>query len=370
MMRSATKACALLLALGIGLQACGSDQEASELVQPSEWWRVHPRPVYSTLEKVGTYQGWFDVYRLTDGTYAVYEPNQFEEAISYLVLGDEHGVLIDAGTGIGDIRQVVEELTDLPVAALLTHEHYDHIGGAYRFEEIVAPSDSAGLAVMARGRDNASLQRYITEDYLWKDLPDDFDGSTWTIPPTAPTRLVEEGDTIDLGGRILEVIETPGHSPGSVCFLDRVNRLLWTGDHFFPGPLYAYPADVNISDYIASNEKLVERISEFDYVLSGHNDPWVESEVLVRVGEAFTAIANGTADFAEDGELRRYFFEGFDVLIRSETAAGMGHQRKSTTHMSRAEPPDLCRIGSALQSTSSQSQRQQSQDEHHDALGD
>jgi glyoxylase-like metal-dependent hydrolase (beta-lactamase superfamily II) len=306
-----------------GIAGCSDGEGTSELIQPPEWWRVHPRPVYATLEKIGTYQEWFDVYRLAEGTYALYEPNQFEEAISYLVLGSERGVLIDAGTGIGDIRQVVDELTDLPVSVVLTHEHYDHIGGAYRFDEIAASSDPAGLEVLSRGRDNASLQRYVTDEYLWKPLPEGFDSETWTIPPIEPTRLLNDGDTIDLGGRALEVIATPGHSPGHICLLDRENRLLWTGDHFFPGPLYAHPADVNIHDYVASNERLEGLIGEYDYVLSGHNDPWVKSDVIRRVGQAFDAIANGTADYSEDDGLRRYFFDGFDVLIREETVEEM-----------------------------------------------
>ncbi|NIN73046.1 MAG: MBL fold metallo-hydrolase [Gemmatimonadetes bacterium] len=321
MIRKILVLAALLVSAGIA--GCSQEEATSELIQPSEWWRVHPRPVYATLEHVGTYQEWFEVYRLAEGTYALYEPNQFEEAISYLVLGTERGVLIDAGTGIGDIRQVVEELTDLPVSVVLTHEHYDHIGGAYRFDEIAAPSDPAGLAVLAAGRDSESLQGYITDDYLWKPLPEGFDGPTWTIPPIVPTQLLEDGDIIDLGGRTLEVIETPGHSPAHICLLDRENRLLWTGDHFFPGPLYAFGGDVNIDDYIASNERLVGILDQYDYVLAGHNDPWVESDVIRRVGEAFEAIAEGTAEYSEDDGLRRYFFQGFDVLIRAEMVEEM-----------------------------------------------
>jgi hypothetical protein len=79
---------------------------------------VHPRPIYAKLEKVGIFQEWFDVYELTEGTYAIYERNQFEEAISYLVLGSARGVLIDAGTRIGDIKAVAEKLTDLPVSSV------------------------------------------------------------------------------------------------------------------------------------------------------------------------------------------------------------------------------------------------------------
>jgi glyoxylase-like metal-dependent hydrolase (beta-lactamase superfamily II) len=299
------------------LSAPGSAQE-SALVQPPEWWRVHPRPVYSSLEKVGTFQQWFDVYRLADGTYAIYEPNQFEEAISYLVLGAERGALMDVGTGIGDIKQVVETLTDLPVFVVLTHEHYDHVGGAHRFDEIVAYDNAASQERLAAGRDNASLKRYVTDEFLWKPLPKGFDPTAWSIPPIEPSRLVQDGETIDLGGRTLEVIYTPGHSPGSMCLLDRKHRLLFTGDHFYPGPLYAFADDVDLPDYIASNNRLSKRVGEYDHVCSGHNDPWVKSEVIPRVGQAFETILGGEGEFADDDGLRRYRFDGFDILLREE----------------------------------------------------
>ncbi len=313
-------AVAALVVLTVITPACNEGEAGtSELIQPSQWWSVHPRLVYATLEKVGTYQAWFDVYRLAEGTYAVYEPNQFEEAISYLVLGRERGVLIDAGTGIGNIQRVVQELTDLPVSVVLTHEHYDHIGGAYRFDEIAHVDDSTALTLLAQGRDNTSLQQYVTDAYLWKPLPEGFDPDAWTIPPIEPTLLLSDGEMIDLGERLLEVITTPGHSPGSICLLDRANRLLWTGDHFYPGPLYAHALDVNIADYITSNERLVGLVGLYDHVLSGHNDPWVRSEVIPRVSDAFMAIFEGAAQFSADDGLRRYYFDGFDVLIRSET---------------------------------------------------
>jgi glyoxylase-like metal-dependent hydrolase (beta-lactamase superfamily II) len=102
-----------------------------------------------------------------------------------------------------------------------------------------------------------------------------------------------------------------------MCLLDVEHRLLFTGDHFFPGPLYAYPEDVVLEDYITSNARLVERLEEFDWLLSGHNDPWVSSDVLPRVSDAFDTILAGGGDYTEGDGLRRYRFDGFDVLIRA-----------------------------------------------------
>ena len=158
----------ILVTMGLALSiTCSKQNKNSKLVQPDAWWNVHPRAVYATLEKVGTFQEWFDVYRLNEGTYAIYEPNQFEEAISFLVLGRDRGVIIDTGTGIGNLRIVVEEITDLPVSVVLTHEHYDHVAGAYRWDEIVMYDNPDGLEVLAKGRDNASLQKYVKGDFLW-----------------------------------------------------------------------------------------------------------------------------------------------------------------------------------------------------------
>ncbi len=310
-------AIAVLLPSIATIAACGEVERESNLVQPPEWWSVHPRPVYATLEKVGTYQDWFDVYRLGEGTYAIYEPNQFEEAICYLVEGTDRAVLIDAGTGIGDVTQVVDQLTDLPVSVVLTHEHYDHVGQAYRFDEIVAFEDSAALWTLRAGRDNPSLRRYLTDEYLWKPLPEGFDPASWTIPSLVPTGYIHDGDVIDLGDRELEVIYTPGHSPGSVCLLDRANRMMWTGDLFFPGPLYAYSEDVDLDLYVASLNTIANLVGDFDYVLSGHNDPWVPSEVIPRVGEAFETIFQGGGEFSESDGLRRYRFDGFDILVQA-----------------------------------------------------
>lgn len=294
------------------------EEKISELIQPAKWWEKLPRPVYATLEKVATSQKWFEVYKLLDDTYAIYEPYQFEEAICYLVIGKKKAVVIDTGTGIGNLKQVVSELTHLPVSVVNTHGHWDHIGNNYQFEEIACFNNTECINKLRSGVDNSSLQRSVTGDSLWKSLPEEFDPDTWKIPPVEPTTLLEDGTLIDLGNRILEIIYSPGHSPGSVCLLDKKNRILFTGDTFFPGPLYVYPEDVNIDDYIASVEKLKNRLDEYDFLCSGHNDPWVKSDVISRVAEAFQEIMAGEGEYKEIRGIRRYYFDGFDILIRAD----------------------------------------------------
>jgi len=315
----------LLVFLVFGLALCQGNKyeqepvQRSEIIQPQKWWQNFPRPVYASLEKMEVGQEWYEVYQLTDDTWAIYEPYQFEEAICYLLRGQQKAVLIDTGTGIGNLKRLVTEITSLPVTVVNTHTHWDHVGANHQFDRIICFNHPECVSKLVKGVKNARLRPSITGDSVWKPLPEGLDPFSWEIPPVKPAKLLEDGDMIDLGGgRKLEVIYTPGHSPGSICLLDRKNRILFTGDTFFPGPLYAYPEDVDIDLYIKSIDLLVTRLEEYDYLCSGHNDPWVRSEVIPRVAQAFQAIMSGEGDFKQEGDLRRYYFEGFDILIRTD----------------------------------------------------
>lgn len=299
-------------------QKSAESSEKSTLIQPEKWWEVLPRPIYASLKRIETDQDWYEVYLLCPDTYALYEPLQFEEAISYLVIGEQEAVLIDTGTGIGNLKETAHELTSLPLWVLNTHAHWDHIGCNSQFEKIACFNHPDCIAKLGRGVDKAKLLNAISGNSIWKSLPKGFDKNAWEIPPLTPAHLLEDGEIIDLGNRSLEVIHTPGHSPGSICLLDQKNKILFTGDTFFPGPLYAYEDDVNIDDYIASLDKIITRLPEYEHLLSGHNDPWVKSEVIPRVKEAFLLIKAGKGKYREDSGIRRYFFEGFDILIDPE----------------------------------------------------
>lgn len=298
--------------------ACQTSDETSSLVQPENWWDTLPRPGYASLNHVGSFGDWFEVYQLPDGTYAIYEPYQFQEAISYLVLGNERAALVDSGNGIGDIASVVSELTDLPVTVLLTHEHPDHFGGAHAFDDVAMFNEPQALERVRAGVPNEQARRSVTGDQVWKALPRGVDPESFVVNKVKPSTLLADGDVIDLGGRQLELVHTPGHSPGSVCYLDRENRVLFTGDHFYPGPLYAMGSGVDIDAYVASNDRLTALLAEYDHVLSGHNEPWIEADVIPRVSIAFRTILEGGGDFAEQDGLKRYQFDGFDIIIRPD----------------------------------------------------
>ena len=96
--------------------------------QPA-WCRALPRPEYKPLERVRVSDPWFEVYRVATDVFAIYEPHQAEEVISYLILGTRQAMLFDTGMGISDIQKVTAELTQLPIVVLNSHTHVDHVGG-------------------------------------------------------------------------------------------------------------------------------------------------------------------------------------------------------------------------------------------------
>ena len=289
---------------------------ASEAGQDRPWWESLPRPVYASLERVDVDDGWFEVYRVVPGVTAIYEPGHFEEAIAYLIEGRDRAVLFDTLLGIGNIRRVVDRLTSLDVLVVNSHTHPDHIGGDPLFDAVAVLDSDFARERLAAG--TGSLSRLISEDSVWKPLPDGFDRETYAIPPIAPTRFLNDGDVIDLGGRTLEVLATPGHTPDSLCLIDRGNRLLFTGDTLYPATMYAHTRDADFETYHASAQRLGALESDVDVVLPGHNEARVDAEILGRFARAFEAIRAGRTEPRPEREgVVRHTVEGLQILTKA-----------------------------------------------------
>jgi len=292
------------------------------LIVPKKWYESLPRPSWSRFDKVETSHPWFDVYETTPETYAIYEDGQFEEVISYLVIGEDTAALVDTGNGIGDIRGLVEELTDLPVMVVNTHAHLDHTGGNAAFEEVALYDHPfARERNKGRPREGIDVGDYLGEGMVWKPLPRGVDPATWYTKPYNVTKWMKEGDRIDLGGKELEVIHTPGHTPDSVCLLERHERLLFTGDIFYPAPIYIYSKDSDIDEFISSFRKMVK--ADYDYAMPAHNESKVEKKVVEDVLTAIEAIKAGKAGAYKPGvangiKVRRYDYPRFALIVRDE----------------------------------------------------
>lgn len=114
----------------VGLVSCvfGPSLLAQTTSYAPEWCKNLPRAEYKSLEHVQVSDPWFEVYKPARDVFAIYEPHQSEEVISYLILGSRQALLFDTGMGISDIKMVAQELTKLPIIVLNSHTHNDHVG--------------------------------------------------------------------------------------------------------------------------------------------------------------------------------------------------------------------------------------------------
>lgn len=141
----------------------------------------------------------------------------------YLVLGTDLAALIDTGMGIGSLAQAVREITDLPITVINTHCHPDHAGGNSEFAPALC--NPAELDV---------FRQMATLEFRRKDVSHMPGGEAFLprLLPTAPEpAAAEDGQVIDLGGRTLQLIFTPGHTHGSLCVFEPASGVLFTGDN-------------------------------------------------------------------------------------------------------------------------------------------
>jgi glyoxylase-like metal-dependent hydrolase (beta-lactamase superfamily II) len=204
----------------------------------------------------------------------------------------------------------------VPVEAVNSHYHFDHTGGNGEFDrvaihELGVPLLSAGVPAEVRSGYLDYTRRLLAAAPAYRDLdrdffhllsadsdprplPEDFDPDAWD-PPAGPTpEDLVDGDVLDLGGRTLTVLHTPGHSPDSVCFLDDRDGLLFGGDTLNTGPIYAQLPDSDVAEFARSTARLAELADEVRLVLMCHfGRGIVEAQFVREVAESFDRLVNG-----------------------------------------------------------------------------
>lgn len=282
-------------------------------IQSKAWYAVLPRPEYASLKKVPSSQSWFEIYELPFGIYAIYEPGHFQEIISYLIRGKERSLLLDTGLGIGNIKNIVEELTNSEIIVVNSHTHFDHIGDNHRFDTVHVFDAPNAIERLSNGIDCSSLEVHLRDDSIWKPTPPEFDPKTYSTPP-CKFIPIKEGHIFNLGNRCLEIIHTPGHSPDSIMLLDRDNRLLFTGDTLYPAVLYAYLEGSDFQEYLNTMRRLSKMIPEIDTVFCSHNTPVHPPKFLADVAQAFEKIVKKEIKYQLDSNgVRLYQFNGFAI---------------------------------------------------------
>ena len=232
-------------------------------------------------------KNWFTVEQIDPDTYAISEYGHWEETHSYLICGAEQALLIDTGLGVAPIREIVDSLTQLPIIVATTHVHWDHIGGHASFDRIWAhEAEKDWLSVRFPLPLQAVLHNLTCKPCKF---PDSFDIGTYSIYQGEPSRLLCDGDCIDLGGREISVIHTPGHSPGHCCFYEPQGGFLFSGDLVYRGCLDAFYPTTDPLQFWKSVKKI--KCLEVSRVLPGHHQLDIQVQLIDRVDAAFGRLA-------------------------------------------------------------------------------
>jgi glyoxylase-like metal-dependent hydrolase (beta-lactamase superfamily II) len=300
----------------LALQAAPLQGMSLPQAEKPDWCKALPRREYKSLERVLPDEPWFEVYKVAPGVYAIYEPHQAEEVISYLIVGHKQGLLFDTGMGIANIKNVVSRLTSRPIVVLNSHTHDDHVGGNWRFPWVLG-MDTAFTRTNAKGS-RADAQAEITPDQICGELPKTFNAKTYATKPWHISLFVHDGFKINLGGRTLEIIATPGHTPDAISLIDRENGLLFTGDTYYPAPIWLFRPETDLDAYVASVKRLAALAPQIKLVLGAHNVPVADPSVLPRLAAAIESVRAGKVSSTpeEDGKAL-YKVDDISFLLRA-----------------------------------------------------
>lgn len=204
----------------------------------------------------------YSIKRVNDDTWIIEE----EVVRFFLLKGTDRAFLIDSGMYVHNAREIAESLTSLPISLLNTHADIDHIGSTEQFEFF----------------------------YLHPDEKDNFSFKSGNRKGTLVS--IHEGDVFDLGGRKIEIIHLPGHTPGSIAILDVANRVLISGDPIQDGRIYMNGPYRDLKKYIESLKHLEKWSGRFDEIWPSHGTLPVDPSMIESLREGAEKILAGNAE--------------------------------------------------------------------------
>jgi glyoxylase-like metal-dependent hydrolase (beta-lactamase superfamily II) len=246
---------------------------------------------------------WFELRRFDDDVTLIFEPHvvPFLRCNIWHVRGRDRDLVIDTGLGVASLREFAKDILDKPATAVATHVHIDHIGNHHEFDECLVHAREAGGLTRPAGEHTLAgpdfdptnvatllvppVDGYDMAGSMLTALPAaGFDLHSFSLRPAKVTRIVDEGDIIDLGDRSFEVLHLPGHSPGSIGLWEERTEILFSGDAVYDGPLVDNLHHSNVADYVRTMLRLRELPARI--VHAGH-EPSFGRERLVALTGAY-----------------------------------------------------------------------------------
>lgn len=246
---------------------------------------------------------WFHVFPIDERTYALSEPKYWQENVSYLLIGTDRALLFDTGPGIYGIRAAVRALTPLPVIVIPSHLHFDHVGDNEEFDDV-------------RLLDTPALRAQVRDGYFVETA------AQYQLQGSIKYRVhgwIKDGATIDLGGRSVRLVSTPGHTPDSVSLVDVQRKRLFTGDLVNREITLAAVPGSDIGAMAGSLRRLLAQGPVGSVAYEAHAEKplsWAELELLAQgIGDIAAGRGTSTPMCLGGTPTRRFSVGDFPVVL-------------------------------------------------------
>ena len=238
-----------------------------------------------------------DYYRIQEISRNAWRIDSPEYVGMDLFVGEEKALLWDTGYGFGDLRMTVKSITDKPLLVVNSHGHLDHVNGNYQFADCPVYMNERDWAIYGYFN-NEAQRRFILKqsehmitDYSTNTfgniLPEDLDREKYLREKPVKLLPLCEGMSFDLGGMVLDVLETPGHTWGSTALFRRDTKELYLADETGP--------TVIMSLFGATPEafrQTLEKLSTLDFtrMIGSHENTWKDREALMLLTEMLSDL--------------------------------------------------------------------------------
>ncbi|MFK7905039.1 MAG: MBL fold metallo-hydrolase [Chitinophagales bacterium] len=257
-----------------------------------------------------TTPNWFRISELNPQTHIIEERQSEQDNVSYLLEGEEKALMFDTGTGENQaengfkIKATLEELTDLPITLLLSHFHFDHNQNIAEFDRVAF----ADLPILRQKVNENDVYKFTREDLFSGTYPSQVQVTEWLPVNT----------DIDLGNRIIQLVNIQGHTSESIAIIDKTNKLAFLGDYLYNGTLFVFD-DADLPLYEESIDHLIS-ILDSDYQLFGaHGTPKVSFEKLQRLKDFLVCISTEACPSSPETVFNLpvlyYQFEGMSMVV-------------------------------------------------------
>lgn len=257
----------------------------------------------------------YQVRDMGDGIYLI--KDGFSDYM-YVVIGSERAAVIDTGMGVPGLRKIVSKITDKPVIVLNTHAHLDHIGGNDEFDSLwLHVEDFPVYEEHGSFTYRSSVMAKMAEEMQITMAPE-FTGAISRSRVKRDFKPLADGQVIALGGVKLEVIHTPGHTKGSVCFYDRERQILFSGDTVCSmGVMLSFPESTSIETFMETIELLKERTKGVKAVYPAHHKVPLDCSYYDKYLECGRQVLahpkEGEWEESACGRFRRFHYEDISL---------------------------------------------------------